>query len=209
MLIRHRDHEPIVNPTAYVSPTSTLVGKVLVGPHGRILFGAIVTAETSMVEIGEYAIISENAVLRGNRSADTDQPVLIGDHVFIGPHATLLGCAVAPCSYIATGATVLQGAKIGSGAVIAVGALVHANTVIPDGYFVPPYAVAIGDPVQLYSPNQKEEMAEAIRRLGFARTAFGIEGPFHDRKALYKSATEIRSQEYASHFQDIILDPVD
>jgi carbonic anhydrase/acetyltransferase-like protein (isoleucine patch superfamily) len=64
--------------------------------------------------------------------------VVVGDHVFVGPHATLLGCVVEPACYLATGATVLQGATVGSGAVVAVGALVHANTKVPSEFFVPP-----------------------------------------------------------------------
>ncbi|MBC9784258.1 acyltransferase [Heliobacterium chlorum] len=208
MLIRHRGYEPKVDRTTYIAPTSTLVGKVTVGPHGRVMFGAVVNAESSEITIGKYAIISENAVLRGNRSS-TDLPVHIGDHVFIGPHATLLGCTVDSCTYIATGATVLQGAKIGSGAVIAVGALVHAMTVIPSGFFVPPFSIAIGDPVTLYSPDQLEAVSEAIRKVGFAKAAFGIEGTFAERKDLYQMTTTIRADQYAAHFQDVVLDPLD
>jgi len=132
-------------------------------------------------------------------------PVLVGDHVFISPHSTLLGCTVEPCSYVATGATVLQGAIIHSGAVVAVGALVHANTVVPGEFFVPPNTIAIGDPIKLYSPSEKDALDNAIKSTEFAKTAFGVEARWEDRLSRYKQATEVRSKEFENHFDDVVL----
>ena len=169
------------------------------------MYGAILDSEGSRIEIGECTIICENAVVRATALPGADHPMLIGDHVFIGPHATLLGCAVEPCCYIATGVTVLHGAKIHSGAVVAVGALVHARTVLPSEFFVPPNTIAIGDPVKLYSPDQKEALADAIKANGFVETAFGIDAGCKNRTVRYKQATEVRSKEFESHFDDEIL----
>ena len=117
-----------------------------------------------------------------------------------------MGCTVEPCAYIATGATVLQGATIQAGAVVAVGALVHANTVIPSESFVHPNAIAIGDPVKLYSPDEREALAKAIKSVGFAKTAFNVEAEWEDRLSRYKQTTEVRSKEFESHFNDIVLE---
>jgi carbonic anhydrase/acetyltransferase-like protein (isoleucine patch superfamily) len=105
MLIRHRGAEPRVDPSAYVAPTATLAGAVTIGPRARVMFGAVLDAEGSRVEVGECAIVCEHAVLRATAVGDEDHPVLVGDHAFVGPHATLLGCAVEAAAYIATGAT--------------------------------------------------------------------------------------------------------
>jgi carbonic anhydrase/acetyltransferase-like protein (isoleucine patch superfamily) len=205
MFIRHRGFEPVVDSSVFVAPTAVIVGRVHVGRRSRIMYGAILDSEGSKIEIGECTIICENAVLRATASGDVDHPVLVGDHVFISPHATLLGCTVEACSYIATGATVLQGATVHSGVVVAVGALVHANTVIPGEFFVPPNTIAIGDPVKLYSPDEKEALAHAIKSIGFAKTAFGVEAQWEDRLLRYKQSTEVRSKEFESHFDDDIL----
>jgi carbonic anhydrase/acetyltransferase-like protein (isoleucine patch superfamily) len=205
MLIKHRDFAPLVDRSAFVAPTAVLVGKVRVGPRARIMYGATLDAEGSSIEIGECTIVCENAVIRASASGAVEQPVLVGDHVFISPHATLLGCTVEPCAYIATGATVLQGATIQPGAVVAVGALVHANTVLPGEFFVPPNAIAIGDPVKLYSPDEREALAQAIKSVGFAKTAFNVEAEWEDRLARYKQTTEVRSKEFESHFNDVVL----
>jgi carbonic anhydrase/acetyltransferase-like protein (isoleucine patch superfamily) len=168
------------------------------------MFGAAISSEGSAIEIGECAIICENAVIRASAVGDREYPVKLGDHVFVSPHATLIGCTVERCSYIATGATVLQGAVVRPGAAVAVGAFVHAGTVVPAGAFIPPNAVAVGDPADVFGPDQKEELAEAIKNLGFARIAFGVEAGWEDRLTRYERATEIRSREFEKHFEDVI-----
>src|SRR5215217_2522017 len=128
MLIRSRGYEPVVDASAFVAPTAALVGEVVIGPRSRVMYGAVLDSEASRVEVGECAIVCENAVLRATAAGDADLPVLVRDHTFVGPHSTLLGCVVESACYVAIGATVLQGAVLESGAVVAVGALVHANS---------------------------------------------------------------------------------
>jgi carbonic anhydrase/acetyltransferase-like protein (isoleucine patch superfamily) len=185
MLIKHRGFEPSVESSVFVAPTAVLVGRIQVGQRSRIMYGAILNSEGSKVEIGECTIICENAVLRATASGDVDHPVSVGDHVFISPHTTLLGCTVESCSYIATGATVLQGATVHSGAVVAVGALVHARTVVPGEFFVPPNTIAIGDPIKLYSPDEKDALTDAIKSIEFAKVAFGVQAKWEDRLSRY------------------------
>jgi carbonic anhydrase/acetyltransferase-like protein (isoleucine patch superfamily) len=205
MLVRSCGAEPAVHSSVFVAPTAVLVGRVRVDERSRVMYGAVLDSEGSKVEIGVCTIVCENAVLRGTSSGDTDHPVLVGDHVLVGPHATLLGCTVEPYSYVATSATILHGATVRSGAVVAVGALVHARAVVPSGFFVPPNTVAIGDPVELYGADDKEALAEAIRSLGFVKSAFGLEPNWEDRTATYREATEVRSKEFERHFEDIVL----
>jgi len=204
MIIRHRGIEPQVDHTAYVAPTATLVGDVRIGARAKIMFGAVINSEGSRVTIGENVIISENVVIRATAEGNRDHAVTIGDHVFIGPHATILGAELEPGTYIATGATILQGAKVRSGAVVTVGALVHANTLIPEVFFVPPNTIAVGDPVELFSPDQREEVGKAIMAVGFAGVAFNIDPAGKTREEIYRETTLVRSREYEAHFSDLI-----
>ena len=205
MLIKHRGHKPVVHSSVYMASTAVIVGKTQIGPRSRIMYGATLDSEDSRIEIGECTIICENTVLRATASCDREYPVLLGNHVFVGPHATLLGCTIDSCSYIATGATVLHGAVIHSGAVVAVGALVHAKAVVPKEFFVPPYNIAMGTPIKLYSPDEKENLINAIKSIGFAKTAFDVEAQGEDRLARYQHIAEVRSKEFESHFQDEVL----
>jgi len=209
MLLRHRGHDPVIDPSAFVAPTATLVGDVRIGPRARVMYGAVLDAEASRISVGECAIICEQAVLRATVAGGSPRPVVLADHVFIGPHATLLGCRVDRCAYVATGATVLQAARLGAGASVAVGALVHGGAVVPDEFFLPPNMVAVGDPVQLYPPDDPVALGEAVRSTGFARLAFGIEAAWEDRIARYEQAAEIRSAEFAAHADDVALPRAD
>jgi carbonic anhydrase/acetyltransferase-like protein (isoleucine patch superfamily) len=203
--IRHRGSVPQVHPTAYVAPTATLVGDVRIGPRARVMYGAVLDAEDSRIEIGEASVICENSVLRASAVAG-DQPVLVGDHVFVGPHATLLGCTVDRCAYLATSATVLQSARVAAGSVVAVGALVHARTTVPEEFFVPPHTLAIGDPVRLLAPGDPA-VAEAVGQLGFAQVAFGIDAAWTDRISRYEQIAEVRVTEFGAHAHDELLGP--
>ena len=205
MLIRHRGFQPQFDSTVYVAPNATIIGKVKIGPESRVMFGAVMDSEGSEVEIGESSIICENVVIRATASGDVDHAVSIGDHVFVSPQATLIGCTVESYSYIATGATVLQGATIHKGAIVAVGAIVHAKAAVPDGFFVPPNTIAIGDPVRIFSPDEKDALVDAIRSIGFTKIAFDVKPQVHDRISVMKKATEVRSKEFGSHFEDEIL----
>lgn len=168
------------------------------------MYGAVLASEGARVEVEPSSIICENAVLRATAVGDDESAVLLGDHAFVGPHATLLGCTVEPACYVATGATVLQEAALGPGAAVAVGALVHANTVVPSGFFVPPNTVAVGDPLRVYAPGD-ENLPEAIKSASFARTAFGVRAAWENRISRYKEIAEVRSKEFGSHLDDEVL----
>jgi carbonic anhydrase/acetyltransferase-like protein (isoleucine patch superfamily)/ketosteroid isomerase-like protein len=205
VMIRHRGHVPRVDPSAYVAPTATLVGNVTVGPRARIMYGAVVDAEGSRVEIGEASVICENAVLRASAASGADQPVRLGDHVFVGPHSTLLGCTVGRCAYLATAATVLQTARVGAGAVVAVGGFVHARAVVPDEFFVPPHTLAVGDPVRVLAPGDPS-VPESIRDVGFASVAFGVDAEWTDRIKRYERSAEVRVSEFGAHSDDSLME---
>lgn len=194
MLIRHRGHEPQVDPSAFVAPTATLVGRVSVGPRARVMYGAVLDAEDGAIEVGESSIVCENAVLRGD--------VSLGDHVFVGPQSTLLGCRVGRCSYLATGVTVLQEAVVGAGAVVAIGAAVHARAVVAEEFFVPPMTVLVGE--RVFAPGDPG-LPEAIKEVGFAKVAFGVEADWEDRIARYERIAEVRSAQFAAHADDEIV----
>lgn len=204
-MIRHRDAEPLVDPTAWVAPNATLVGDIRVGPGARVMYGAVLDAEGSTVEVGENAIVSEHAVLRATAVTDAGAAVSVGDHAFIGPHATVLGATVGRCAYLAAQTTVLHLARLGAGASVAVGALVHARTVLPDEFFVPPHSTAVGEPVRVLSPDRADELADAIRDSAFADAAFGVRTEWTDRITRYRQVAEVRSAEYAAHADDTVV----
>jgi UDP-3-O-[3-hydroxymyristoyl] glucosamine N-acyltransferase len=52
VFVEHRLKSPKVSESAYIAPTAVLAGDVTVGPHSRVLFGSVITAEGGPVVIG-------------------------------------------------------------------------------------------------------------------------------------------------------------
>jgi carbonic anhydrase/acetyltransferase-like protein (isoleucine patch superfamily) len=170
LFITHRNFRPRVDESAYIAPNAVLCGDVTVGPHCRVLFGAVITAEDGPVEIGANCVIMENAVVRGAPG----HPARFGDNVLVGPHAHLSGCVIEGDTRIATGAMVFNGARIEPGAEVEFHGLVHVNTVLTAGTVVPMGWFAGGDPVELVPPGDWERVRALIGPLDYPGTMFGV-----------------------------------
>lgn len=200
VFVRHRLKSPKVAESAYIAPTAVLCGDVTVGPHSRVLFGAVVTAEGGPVEIGAHCVIMENAVVRGV----PQHPTRLGDHVLVGPHASLAGCVVEGDSRIATGAVVYNGARLEVGAEVEFHGVVYVNTVLPSGVAVPMGWFAGGDPAELVAPGDWERIRELIGPLDYPGTVFGAAGT-HDGVS---DIAQRYARGLALHHRDTVLPPV-
>lgn len=156
LYVTHRHGQPKVDDSAYVAPTAVLCGDVTIGPHCRVLFGAVITAEGGPVTVGANTIVMENVVVRGV----TQNPVTVGENVIIGPNAHVVGCQIDGNARIATGAMIFNGAHLGFNVDIDFRALVHVDTVVPDGTRVPMGWFASGNPAELVPPGDGERVHE-------------------------------------------------
>jgi carbonic anhydrase/acetyltransferase-like protein (isoleucine patch superfamily) len=170
VILAHRDKHPTIDPTAYVAPTAVVCGDVRLGAGARVLFGAVLTAEDGMVELGRNGVVMENALVRGRRA----HPVRIGDHVLIGPHAHVNGATIEDECFVATGVSLFPGARLGAGSEVRIGAVVHVNTVLAPGTMVPIGWVAVGDPATVLPPERHEEIWTIQRELDFPGTVYGV-----------------------------------
>lgn len=170
LFVSHRGKRPQIAESAYVAPTAVLCGEVTIGPHSRVLFGAVISAEGGPVEVGANCVIMENAVVRGVAR----HPTVIGDDVLVGPHAHLTGCVVEGSSRIATGAVVFNGARLEMGAELEFHAVVGVNTVVPARSAVPMGWFAGGDPAELVPPGDWSRIQAVLGPLDYPGTVFGI-----------------------------------
>lgn len=173
MLFEHQGERPDVHPTATVAPTAVLSGDVRVGPECRILHGAVLTSEGGPVALGRRCIVMENAVLRGTKR----HPLTLGDEILVGPRAYLSGCTVEDEVFLATGTTVFNGARIGTRSEVRINGTVHLLTELEPGTTVPIGWVAVGDPPEIFPPDDHEGIWARQEPLNFPREVFGLERP--------------------------------
>ena len=171
MLSNHRQIAPTIHPDAWVAPNAMLSGAVSIGKGSRVMHGAQVIAENSPISIGENCIVLENAVIRGTEGF----PVRIGDHCLIGPHAHLAGCTLHHEVFVATGAAIFHGAVLEQGTEVRIHGVVHVGSVLTKDKVVPIHWVAVGNPAQLFPPDQHEAIWEQQQKMHFNRTVYGIE----------------------------------
>jgi carbonic anhydrase/acetyltransferase-like protein (isoleucine patch superfamily) len=162
---------PTIHPDAWVSPTAVVRGDVTVGPGSRILDLVVLHAELGPITIGADVVVVEHALLRGR----ADHPVVIGDAVLVGPHAHLNGATVEDEVFVATGVSMFPGSRAGRGSELRVRSTLHVNSRLEPGTTVPIGWVAAGDPAQLFSPDQHDELWTVQEPLDFPGTVYGVE----------------------------------
>ena len=199
MILAHLDKTPQIDPSAYVAPNATICGDVRIGAGCRIMFGACIVAEGATIELGANCIVMENAVIR---STDT-HPTKIGAHCLVGPHAHLAGCTLDDCVFIATGVSVFHGARLGFGSEVRVNGVVHLRTELPAHATVPIGWVAVGNPAQIFSPDQHDAIWAIQKPLSFPMYVYGVERPAAGESNM-DEITRRRSEALASHANDVI-----
>jgi carbonic anhydrase/acetyltransferase-like protein (isoleucine patch superfamily) len=121
--------EPAIAADAFVAPTATLTGDVVLGPEASVWFGAVLRGDFDRILVGAGSCVQDNAVVHTAEGL----PTIVGANVTVGHAAMLEGCIVEDGALIAMGAIVLQGARVGAGALVAAGSVVREGQEIPAG----------------------------------------------------------------------------
>ena len=137
---------------AFVAPSATVQGDVVLKPGSTVWYGAVLRADTGRIDIGENSNVQDNAVLHTGPGLD----VTVGRGTSVGHGAVVHGCTVGDGCLIGMHATILNGAVIGDGSLIAAGALVPENMQVPTGSLV------IGVPGKVVRPVSAAQ-ADAIK----------------------------------------------
>jgi carbonic anhydrase/acetyltransferase-like protein (isoleucine patch superfamily) len=132
-------HEPKVSPQAWIAPTATLIGDVLVEPDASIWYGAVLRADFGPIVVRRGANVQDGSVLHGGSDPVTE----IGEGATVGHLCVVHGAVVHEEALIGNGATVLDEAIVGRHALVAAGCTVPPGMVIPEGM------LAVGVPARV------------------------------------------------------------
>lgn len=77
---------PVVDPTAYVATSASVVGDVQIATGSAVWYGSMVRGDNNSVTIGTESHIQDRAVISGVKSTDSGLPgkVAIGNNVVVG-----------------------------------------------------------------------------------------------------------------------------
>lgn len=201
MILEHLGKKPHIHPSAYVAPTATICGDVVIGKESRILFNASIIAEGGSINIGSNCIILENAVVRSSQK----YPTHIGNQTLIGPSAHIVGCRIEDCVFIATGASVFHGSHIGHGSEIRINGVVHLKTQLLPNTTIPIGWVAVGRPAQIFPPNEHDKIWKAQKPLNFPKSVYGIDR-HPEGETIMPQITIQYSEWLGTHRNDVILE---
>jgi carbonic anhydrase/acetyltransferase-like protein (isoleucine patch superfamily) len=140
---RFEGREPTVHPDAFVAPTATLVGEVLVEAGASVWYGAVLRGDFSPVIVRAGANVQDNAVLHTTAAG----PVEVGPGATVAHACVLHSAVLEPECLVGNAAVVLDGARIGARSLVAAGAVVPAGMVVPPGVLVVGVPAAIKGPL--------------------------------------------------------------
>ena len=137
--MEYKGKKPNISPNSYVSPMATLIGDIQVNDNAIIWPGAIIRAENSPINIGEYSTIFDGVIMftRSQKSS-----INIGRYCIIESGVTILGCFIEDYVQIKEGSLIYEEASIGEGVIIL------NQSEVPPGLTIPARAVMRGVPVE-------------------------------------------------------------
>lgn len=160
---------PRVHPEAWVAPTATLIGNVVLERNVSIWYGAVLRADLGRIVIREGTNIQDNSVV--HVSSGTCE---IGPNVTVGHQCLVHHCTIGAQAVIGNGAIVLDEAVIGPRSFVAAGSTVLPRTQVPAETLV------LGSPAKKMTPLTAaarawiDENAEKYQQLA-RRHATGID----------------------------------
>ena len=163
-----------LDPTAFVAPGATVVGRVTLGARSSVWFSAVIRGDMDSVTLGEESNLQDGAVIH----VDEGFPTRVGRRVTIGHRAIVHAATIEDGCLVGMGSIVLTGAVVGAGSLVAAGALVK------EGQKIPPGSLVVGAPAKVVRPLEPQHRA-AIERgvdhyvaLGAAYRARGYAAAF-------------------------------
>jgi carbonic anhydrase/acetyltransferase-like protein (isoleucine patch superfamily) len=136
-------HSPRIPDSAFVAPTATVVGDVVLGEEASVWYGAVLRGDVGAIRVGRRSNIQDGCVLHLTRGGP---PIEVGDEVTVGHRVILHGANVGDRCLVGMGSVLLDGCVIGEES------LVGAGSVVLEGTRVPPRSFLAGVPARIKGP---------------------------------------------------------
>lgn len=117
-------------PGAYVAPTASVVGRVVLAPCSSVWFGVEIDAGEATVEIGEQTNVQDNSRLYAGKAGED---IRIGPRVLIGHNVRIFASTIEQDAIIGMGSVIGPGTIVQAGGCVAAGAVTEPGTVVASG----------------------------------------------------------------------------
>ena len=111
---------PTVAPDAWVAPTATVIGNVVLGARVGVWWHCVLRGDTNHIHVGAGTNIQDGTIIHVARDRFATE---IGTDVTIGHACIIHACTLHDRAFVGMGATVLDGAVIEEGGMLAAGGL--------------------------------------------------------------------------------------
>lgn len=148
LIIPYKGVLPRIHPTAYVAPSSSIIGDVNIGAGSGIWFNCVIRGDVEWVKIGERTNIQDGTVIHVTRNG---HPTRIGSGITIGHGCILHACTLEDNCFIGMGSLVMDDAVVQSGAMLAAGSMLTPGKIVPKGQ------LWAGRPAKFFRELTKEE----------------------------------------------------
>ena len=139
---------PVVHPSAFIHPTASLIGDVVIGPDCYVGPGASIRADFGRFEMGRGSNFQDNCTAHGFAGED----IILGEDCNIGHGAVIHGAVLRDRVLVGMNAVVMDGVVLNDDVLVAALAFVPAEMEVPRG------VIAAGTPARVLRELTDEEM---------------------------------------------------
>jgi carbonic anhydrase/acetyltransferase-like protein (isoleucine patch superfamily) len=142
---------------AYVAPTASIAGRVVLAPYSSVWFGVEIDAGAATVEIGEQTNVQDNSRLYAGQPGED---LRIGARVLIGHNVRIFAATIEEDAIIGMGAVLGRGTIVRAGGCVAAGSITEPGTEVAAG------EIWSGRPARAarrLSDRNREEFAHAVQ----------------------------------------------
>jgi len=141
---------PTIDSTAFIAPTASITGDVVIGPQSGIWFNTTMRGDVAKIRIGARTNIQDGTVIHVTRNG---HPTIIGDDVTVGHACVLHACTLQDRCFVGMSATIMDDAVVETGAWVAAGALVTPGKIVKAGQ------IWAGNPAKKFRDLTEQEAA--------------------------------------------------
>jgi carbonic anhydrase/acetyltransferase-like protein (isoleucine patch superfamily) len=128
LVIPHHGKHPVIPATAWLAPTATVIGDVILGDQASLWFNVVVRGDVNYIRIGDRTNIQDNSTIHVHVD---DFPSIVGDDVVSGHNVLIHGCTIGNRVLVGMGATIMDGVEVGDECIVGAGSLLTPGTKVP------------------------------------------------------------------------------